>query len=52
MPPNLLYPYHNDFLIVDREGNSPAKSSTITYAQLLARVERFANVLKSKGAET
>lgn len=33
------------------EGNDPSKSCTITYAELKARVERFANVLKSKGVK-
>ncbi len=33
-----------------REGNDPSKSSSITYAELLSRVEKFANALKAKGA--
>lgn len=31
------------------EGNEPGDASSITYAQLLVRVSKFANVLKSKG---
>jgi acetyl-CoA synthetase len=33
------------------EGNEPSESITFTYAQLLDKVQRFANVLKSKGVK-
>lgn len=34
-----------------REGNEPSETTQITYAQLLGRVQRFANVLKSLGVK-
>jgi len=33
------------------EGNEPSESISFTYAQLLDKVQRFANVLKSKGVK-
>ena len=33
------------------EGNEPSESITYTYAELLDKVQRFANVLKSKGVK-
>jgi hypothetical protein len=45
--PTFLVPTRR--LLLYREGNEPGQDSTITYSQLLGRVERFANVLKSFG---
>eukprot|EP00047_Mylnosiga_fluctuans_P022853 m.128109 g.128109 ORF g.128109 m.128109 type:complete len:931 (+) comp9406_c0_seq1:194-2986(+) len=42
---------HSDRIAFYWEGNEPSQASTITYGQLLARVERFANVLKAKGVQ-
>ncbi|GFQ99122.1 acetyl-coenzyme A synthetase, cytoplasmic [Trichonephila clavata] len=37
--------------MVEREGNDPQDNDKITYRELLRRVCRFANVLKSKGVQ-
>jgi len=42
---------HGDDTAIIWEGNDPAESKTFTYRELLAKVERFANVLKSKGIQ-
>lgn len=36
--------------VCSREGNEPGDELTVTYRELLRRVCRFANVLKSQGA--
>ena len=42
---------HGDDIAIIWEGNEPDQSKTFTYTELLAEVEKFANVLKSKGIE-
>lgn len=39
-------------MCVSREGNEPGDQLAVTYRELLQRVCRFANVLKSQGAFT
>jgi len=39
---------HGDDIAIIWEGNEPTESKTFTYKELLAEVEKFANVLKSK----
>lgn len=40
---------HGDSTAIIWEGNSPDEDKTFTYAELLAQVKRFANVLKAHG---
>ena len=40
---------HGDSTAIIWEGNSPDEDKTFTYAELLAQVKRFANVLKAQG---
>lgn len=42
---------HGGDVAIIWEGNEPDQSKTFTYTELLAEVEKFANVLKSKGIE-
>ena len=42
---------HGDDIAIIWEGNEPDQSKTFTYTELLVEVEKFANVLKSKGIE-
>ena len=42
---------HGGDIAIIWEGNEPAQSKTFTYTELLVEVEKFANVLKSKGIE-
>ena len=40
---------HGDRTAIIWEGNEPAEDKSFTYAELLAEVQRFANVLKNNG---
>ncbi len=42
---------HGDKTALIWEGNNPNESKTFSYSELLAEVEKFANVLKNNGAE-
>ena len=42
---------HGDDTAIIWEGNDPAESKIFTYKELLAKVERFANVLRSRGVK-
>ena len=42
---------HGDRTALIWEGNDPSEAKTYTYSELLAEVEKFANVLKTQGIE-
>ena len=42
---------HGDQTAIIWEGNNPAEDQTFTYSELLAEVQKFANVLKSLGVD-
>ena len=42
---------HGDQIAIIWEGNNPEEDQTFTYCELLAEVQKFANVLKSIGVE-
>jgi len=42
---------HGDQIAIIWEGNNPEEDQTFTYGELLAEVQKFANVLKSIGVE-